>query len=252
MGIPLYLAMTAAEMLTSPNIPMHCGWMACQFSPYSEGISNIPTKLPPNSMVILNDRFPCQGHSPGLVADQLLHVVKTFSCAYALLDFQRPVTPETLAIAQSVTAALPCPVGVSAPYSRELDCSVFLPPCPLHQPLDAYLKPWKGRELWLEAGLFEQIHTVTKSGSAFSHQIPPCPPPAGFFDESLCCQYCTEIQENQIRFTLWDTPQTLLQKLEKADHLGVCLAVGLYQELGQFQNDCPPVDGMIPESGETQ
>lgn len=246
MGIPLYLAMTAAEMLSAPNTPQHCAWMACQFSPYAEGISNIPTALPPNSMVILNDRFPCQGHCPGLVADQLAEVVTTFDCPYALLDFQRSVTPESMSIVQAVISTLPCPVGVSAPYSRNLSCPVFLPPCPLHQPLSVYLEPWKNRELWLEAGLFQQIHTVTESGSHYALQIPPCLPPSGFYDATLCCQYRTEIQDNQIKFTLWDTPQTLFQKLENANHLGVSLAVGLYQELGKLRDNATVVNATVP------
>ncbi len=240
MGIPLYLAMTAAEMQSASKMPTYCGWMACQFSPYSEGISNIPTSLPAQSMVILNDRFPCQGHTPGLIADQLLNIVESFGCAYALLDFQRPVTPEGMAVVRSVAGALPCPVGVSVDYSKELTCCpVFLPPCPLHQPLDTYLKPWEHREIWLEAGLFQQIHTITKEGACYTSQFPPCPIPKGFFDHELCCRYHAELRENQIRFTLWDTPESLQKKLQKAHSLGVSKAVGLYQELGHYYEASP-------------
>ena len=41
------------------------------------------------------------------------------------------------------------------------------------------------------------------------------------------------VSAEEIRFTLFDTRDSLQQKLEKAHSLGVTRAVGLYQELGQ-------------------
>ena len=71
MALTLYLAMTAAELQNCRQIPEHIAWMACHFSPYSSGISNVPVQLPAGSVLILNDRIPPQGHDPELVARQL-------------------------------------------------------------------------------------------------------------------------------------------------------------------------------------
>ena len=68
MVLPMNLAMTAAEMSSAAPLPEKIAWMACHFSAYSLGITNIPASLPKGAMLILNDRFPCQGHSPGLTA----------------------------------------------------------------------------------------------------------------------------------------------------------------------------------------
>ena len=54
-GIRLNLAMTAAELGAAP-LPSHPAWMACHFSPYSTGLTNLPPKLPQDSLLILNDR----------------------------------------------------------------------------------------------------------------------------------------------------------------------------------------------------
>ena len=47
MAIRQYLAMTAAEMTQAGSLPRHSAWMACHFSPYSTGLTNLPDRLPP-------------------------------------------------------------------------------------------------------------------------------------------------------------------------------------------------------------
>ena len=42
MAIRQYLAMTAAEMTQAGSLPRHAAWMACHFSPYSTGLTNLP------------------------------------------------------------------------------------------------------------------------------------------------------------------------------------------------------------------
>lgn len=232
MGLPLYLAMTGAEMRTTSEIPTHFAYMACHFSPYGEGITNIPDTLPENAMLILNDRMPCQGHSPDLAAQQLWEAVSRLGCESVLLDFLHPPDSESEAMVRAITERLQCPVAVSAQYAEGLHCPVFLPPCPLHIPQEEYLRPWKGREIWLEAALCQEEAVVMPEGASFAPIFPTAAMSGGFFDAHLMCNYHLCIEEKLIRFTLFDTPESLPQKLEHAHALGVSRAVGLWQELG--------------------
>lgn len=232
MGLPLNLAMTPAEMFSTRALPEKIAWMACHFSPYSEGLTNIPDLLPVGSMLILNDRMPCQGHSPGLAVHQLTDAVSRLDCESVLLDFQRPPDAESEAMVKAIVQALPCPVAVSERHGAELSCPVFLPPAPLHIPLESYLKAHSGREIWLEAALCQEAVSVTAKGTTFTPQLPPEGLEGGFFDETLRCQYLTKISPEEVRFTLFDTAQSLPRKLELAQSLGVTRAVGLYQEIG--------------------
>lgn len=231
MALPLNLAMTAAEMSAADRFPARCAWMACHFSPYSEGITNIPNFLPPDSMLILNDRMPCAGHSADLVVQQLSDAIARLSCESLLLDFQQPKTEESAAMVNAIVASLPCPVAVSEGFASNLTCPVFAPPAPLHVPLAEHLVPWKGREVWLEAALCQEVITVTPKGTTFIPQFPPEQLEGGFFDDALLCRYLAEIAEDQVRFILFDTPESLAEKLKKAEDLGVTRAVGLYQEI---------------------
>ena len=80
MVLPLYLAMTAAEISAAPSPTFPCAYMACHFSPYGAGLAGIPDVLPEKAMLILNDRMACAGHSPDLVACQLADAVSRLSC----------------------------------------------------------------------------------------------------------------------------------------------------------------------------
>lgn len=232
MALPLNIAMTAAEISSCDHISGQIAWMACHFSPGSQGLSNLPATLPPSSMLILNDREPLQGHSPSLVAQQLCHAVEALECESVLLDFQRPPGPESTEIVQAILEALPCSVAVSEGFAPSLTCPVFLPPPPLHIPLKTYLVPWQGQEIWLEAALCQETVTVTKNGTSYAAQFPRDIFDGGWYDEQLLCRYTTSITPEVISFTLFDTPDTLSRKLSVAEVLGVVRAVGLYQELG--------------------
>ena len=233
MALPLYLALTAAEISALPSVPKQCAYMACHFSPYTEGLSNIPDFLPPHSLLILNDRLPCQAHSPDLVAKQLEDAASRLECESILLDFQRLPEPESLAMAARITSALSCPAAATEGFAKELDCPVFLSPGPLHLVLEEHLLPWQGREIWLEAALCQEEVLITENGMAFNSIFPTEQLDGGFYDEDLRCCYRTQFGEDRIRFTLFDTPESLEKKLELATVLGVSRAVGLWQELGK-------------------
>ena len=231
MEIGPYLAMTAAEFAGPEDFPAKSAWMACHFSPYSTGLTNLPPALPPGSLLILNDRVPLWDHDPGRIAAQMGQTVKSLDCAGVLLDFQRPVTDEAMAMAEYLVSSLPCPVGVSESYGANLDCPVFLSPCPHHTPLAEHLAPWTGRAVWLDLAVDGETITLTKDGCV----ILPLPlgeiPEGGFGDESLHCHYRTETGDDFARFTLWRTREDLQALAREAEELGVKALVGLWQEL---------------------
>ena len=229
MAIPLYLAMTAAEFLAADPLPDQIAWMACHFSPYGTGITDPPPELPPKSLLILNDRTPVSGHDPQQICRQLKEIAEANQCAGVLLDFQRPDCEQTRQIVKEALS-LPFPVIVSDCYAKGLDCPVFVSPPPLHKPLEAYLSPWASRAIWLDAALGHTDITVTAEGPTIQ-EFPAEETVGDFRDDSLCCHYHMQITDTQIVFSLQREPDDLQKLLEQAEHLNICAAVGLYQEL---------------------
>jgi len=232
MAIPLYLAMTAAEFRNNTVLPAHMAWMACHFSPYGTGLTNLPKQLPKGALLILNDRTPIHRHDAGLIAATLEELVTALDCCGLLMDFQRPDCPETEQIVRKLTE-LPFRTAVSELYGRELDCPVFLSALPVRTPPESCFASWAGREIWLEAALGGQIATVTEKGCHFSPLPPGDPPQWQHCDEALFCRYQTESTPGKVCFTLQRNREDLSRLLEYAETLGVTQAVGLYQELGK-------------------
>lgn len=230
MPLPVYLAMTEAEFRGCSELPEHLGWMACHFSPYGKGLSNIPEILPPGSLLIVNDRTPPQGHDPDYIVEQLLEAVDSLSATGVLLDFQRPGQQEIAAIGHAIGNALPCPVIVSHHYADTCQGAVLLPPLPPNKPLTEYLTPWQTREIWLELSLEGLALTLTEAGC----KVESCdqsPIPCTLQDEALHCHYGIALQEKSAAFYLQRTDEDILQLLRQAEIMGIKAAVGLYQEL---------------------
>lgn len=171
------------------------------------------------------------GHDPALVLRQLTDLADTLDIGRVLLDFQRLDSPDNCAVAKALVTEAPCPVGVPAPYAKDLECPVFLPPVPPHIPLREHIVPWQGREIWLEAALGGEFITVTGQGSTISPLLPADIPETGLDDPAMHCHYRTKIYDDHIDFTLWRTREDLADLLREAVCLGVTLAVGLWQEL---------------------
>lgn len=237
MALPLYLAMTAAEFSAVETLPSQVAWMACHFSSYGLGLSNLPQQLPPGAMIILNDRIPIHGHAPAVVVQQLQALQESMHPGCFLLDFQRPDIPETAAVARAVAETLPCPVGVAEPYARELDCPVLLPPVPLLMPTEEHLKPWQGREIWLEVAEESETVTVTAKGAEIAPATAATLEVPVFEDQRLHCRYHTAVAEDRAVFSLQRDAAHLPALLETAKALGVTQAVGLYQQLGAYQTE---------------
>ena len=235
MAMEPILAMTAAEMRNISDFPPRIAWMACHFSPYGLGLSNLPQRLPPGSLLILDDCTPPCRHDPGLVTEQLTLCAETLECCGILLDFQRAGQEETQVLAKHLASTLPCPVAVSECYGTELDCPVFLPPVPPSVPLEEHLFPWKDREIWLELGTEGETLTLTEDGCTATPL--PCPDPdkEGFTNETLFCHYTMDTTEKAARFTLWRTKEDIHNPLQQAENCGVTNFVGLYQ---QWYQEC--------------
>ena len=232
MAIPLILAMTGSEISLCDAIPPQIAWMACHFSSYGTGLSNLPLHIPPGSMVIVNDRTPVCGHDPEQILFQLCELVKNDLCSSILLDFQRPDEAETKVITQAIVENPPCPVGVADSYAADHSCPVFLPPVPPHIPLEVYLSPWGDREIWLEVALSTALFTVTKDGCAITPPGDSDPFATVHRDHNLLCHYCIDAKDEEIRFHLHRTQEDLSDLLVAAEKFNVTRAIGLFQEIG--------------------
>lgn len=236
MAIMPFIAMTAAEIRGNPVLPGQIAWMACHFSPYGPGLSNLPRTLPPGSLLMVDDVTPIRGHDPQSILDQLGACAERLSCRGILLDFQRPDVEETAALVEVLTEDLPCPVAVSHCYAGSGSFPVFLPPVPPSELPERYFAPWTGREIWLELALDGMEVTVTESGAAFLPLTAASPTEPEFFEETLLCRYHCDVQEDAVRFTLRRAAGDLERLLSEAEKYGVTHAVGLYQELNRHAN----------------
>lgn len=231
MAIQPFLAMTAAEIRDFSVFPAKIAWMACHFSPYGLGLSNLPRTLPPGSILMVDDITPPHRHDPELIAAQLIDCIETRSCCGVLLDFQRPGSEETKHIIHTLVNTLPCPVAVSELYAEDLCCPVFPAPVPLSVSLQDHLSPWKGREVWLDLALSGEVITVTEQGASSAPLPFPDLSAEGFADKTLHCHYHTALTEDAAQFTLWRTREDLEALMDEAENLGISCCVGLYQEL---------------------
>lgn len=232
MDINCCIAMTAAELAGAKALPHSTGWMACHFSVWDNGLSNLPRTLPEKSVLIVDDSQPPAGHDPGRIAAQISELGDKLGFGSVILDFQKPGCPETAAIAQQLVQALSKPVCVAAPYAEALSCPVLVPSPAPHVPLERCLDPWKGRDIWLEATLEAERIAVTEQGSTVT-PLPFAALEGGTFTElTLCCRYQIREFSDRVEFTLVRDRALLKKLLEDAAVLGVHQSVGLYQQLG--------------------
>ena len=226
MGNPLYLAMTAAEFCSCPQLPNQVAWMACHFSPYGTGLSNIPRELPPGSLLIVNDRIPPHGHDPLQITAQLQGLSTQVQIDGILLDFQRPNDPLTKEIVAAITSALPQAVAVSQQYGTELPCPIFLPPPPIRCEPAEYFHPFCGREIWMEVYDQWEAAKITSSSCEIS-EITTHPTSLPYRDDTLRCQYGITPCKDHATVTMHRSLEDLLEFSPFVSKL-----VGLWQELG--------------------
>lgn len=229
MAINRYLAMTDAEFSGSLPASWRAAWMACHFSPYGSGLTNLPKQLPTGSLLILNDRIPPMHCDIGRIFSVLERIIHTQYCSGLLLDFQRIDCPQLKMICERLVD-LPCPVAVSLPYARKLSCPVFLPPVPILTTPGDYLSSWVGREIWLEVSL-TSTHVTVDTNESKTEIVPKIDQSFPFRDDGLFCHYKLTLQEDCCAFYLQRTGQDLEALLDQAEQFGVTTAVGLWQEL---------------------
>lgn len=229
MIIPCYLALTAAEFIKAESIPEKCAYMACHFSCYGTGLSNLPEALPANSIIILNDRTPAFRHDPQQILFQTEQLVDQHKPSGFLLDFQRPPTPLTEEIARLLAQSLHCPVAVTLPYAEKITCPVFLAPPPLHMPLKDHIAPYADREIWLEMATETMQYIITDEGCMIQEsEIVTLPEPV-FTDDAAFCRYHIDIKDDRAEFTLQRTINEHTAIL--SENCNITKAIGLYQQL---------------------
>lgn len=236
MSLPIYLALTATEFPHAVLSAEKPAYMACHFSPYGTGLSNLPARLPSGSLLIVNDRIPLCGHDPERISAELGQLADGFSCDGVLLDFQRKKEPLAQDIALKAVSSLPCPVAVTEHYGKDLDCPVFIWPS-LYIAVEETLRKWQGREIWLELALCQQKLTLTEDGCGIGEIFPYDRSPGRFYSPELACRYTSRINKRSVEFTLSRDADCLHSLLEQAQNLGVTRAVGLYQELANFAQE---------------
>ncbi len=231
MQLRTYLAMTAGELTLSHQLPENVAWMACHFSAYSTGLSNLPHSLPPGSILMVNDRTPIWYHDPALILIQLQQLIGQHQPRAVLLDFQRPECWETEQLTAILVKELTCPVIVSECYAERLDCPVFVSASKLCVPLEKQLLPWNGRSIWLEAVCAEEVLTVTPDGCNRQELSFQQPQDLFYEEERLCCCYDFTVSTQKAVFTLQRQPRHLEGLLTQAEQLGIENAIGFYRQL---------------------
>ncbi len=230
MEILLYLAVTETELRNNPTIPYPIAWLSCHFSARHQGLSNLPTALPRNSMVIISDQIPFQDHDIELMYQQILQLISFESPSKILLDFQREFS-ENLEEFVDRFLQLPCPVAVTETYCHNRDCPVFLSSPPLHISLGEYLNPWKNREIWLEIAPAEAYYRITESGCTVTPCTVKTKTPFPHCNRFPPVKYDIQTEEDAVVFHLQRGKEEITAILTDAERYGIPTAVGLYQEL---------------------
>lgn len=230
MTLPVYLAMTGSEFTSCCPQNYYPAWMACHFSPYSRGLSNFPPTLPQNSLLIVNDYVPQNGHDKDVITQQLMQLLSYGKIQKVLLDFQRPKSDVLTTLTKQLVNTLPCPVCVTKQYAEENDCPILVPPIDPHIPLECAFNNYGGRELWLELSYSPETVSVTGKGAVVSDGIMSCPSPE-HWESSLNCHYKFAWKDETAVFYLYRTANDLISLLNASRDYNVTCGIGLYQEL---------------------
>lgn len=228
MGIPMYLAMTAAEVSACKKLPEYFAYMACHFSSYGSGLSNLPAQLPPGSLIMVNDRIPFHHHDTNKIQQQLLELAFRLQPAGIVLDFQRD-EPALLPLADSIISALPCPVAISDRYAKDLHCPIFLQPVPPHLSLSEHIHQWHDREIWLDLAPVSCQFTISETNSICTPLL-DIPPDLPFYDTERFVHYSITENQDTLVFSLVRTKEQAYQMLLNAP-TSVRFAIGLNQQL---------------------
>ena len=235
MDLPCYLAVTGAEFFHMSQYPEHLGWMACHFSDSSSGLSNLPMILPPQSMLILNDQFPPNGHDQETITKQLTALVEKLDVSSVLLDFET-ASSESADLAKHLCLTLPCPVAVTELYGHCTSGPVLLEMPPPHRSLQSRITPWSGRELWLELVPETQLAKITEDGCRFLPAAYNAMPDDALSSPQTQSRYKVFTYPDHAEILVGRQWPQLLDMLAQAYQLGFTRSVGLYQQLAPYIN----------------
>lgn len=227
MVFPIYLAMTVAELSAVSDNPYGCGIMAQCFSSQGSGPGYLPEVVPEDFVLLLNDHVPFDGHDIFRIGSHLAQYCRQKKPRAVILDFQRPFTPSLQELTVHLSACLSVPVIPPPAYCN--DGPVFLPPVPTNKSPQKVLAPWKGREIWLEIAFLGQEFSVTEKGcsiTSLSYPLRDTP----LYDGQAFCHYHIEETDDAVLFRLHRTRDDHTLFLQEAAKMGVCGAIGLFQE----------------------
>lgn len=229
----LYLAMTAQELTLFSN-PALSAYMACHFSPYDPGLTNLPESITADSMVILNDRIPFLHHDCRLIASQLA----SLPCESLLLDLQNTEPEQAKELITSVLSVVSVPVAVSEQYAVDCPCAVFLSTVDADRDPLASLNAWSGRDIWLDMSPGCVCYRIDSHGSRRTREkiFPDSPIHA---DPNLPCHYGITLTEAEAIFYIYRTWEDIARIMDQGKKMGISRCIGLHQEWQRF----------IPDSG---
>lgn len=233
MSIPLFLAMTSSEFSTCTQPPHSIAWLALHFSMSGPGLSNRPRRLPPGSLLILDDRSPWADHSIEVVCKELVALLLDCQAYGLLLDFERPPTEATLLLVQALCqccSELNVPLAAPSAYLKRCNAIHFISPIPFQQMPDKS----DSVTFWLDASP-AALEVLITEGNAVSREIfvPSSEVIAAehcFYSEILRCHYFSKAVPGGICLTLFRTAKSIRQMLSCEQAAPFQLAVGLWKE----------------------
>lgn len=220
MGSIQYPVVTAEDFSCFPPGEQPIAWLGMHFSPQDSSITAVPSSLPPNSILILDDRVPPPEQGCGKLLLQLESIIGRLSPEGVYLDFQRPGLSSSRRFSEAFRERFPALTAVSHYYADKSSPIVVLPPPPLYQDLQKFIEPWQGHTVWVEQAPTEWKLTVTEKGmkpletaiSAHSH---------GNYCPVLCSYYSIQTSTDRAVFTLWTTEESLRSQSQLLQALGV-------------------------------
>lgn len=224
MSIPLYLAMNEEEMSRSSELPKNLAITGLCFSPEGQGLDGMPKReVPEGVLFLLEDRIPWEGQDLETVCREAASLLMRTKAFGLLLDFERSPTEETQRLAYALGQCckeLGCKIGMPKDYA--VGGALFLPSPPCSKMPEEQEGP-----VWFEAVPTAFDITVTPQGAQCRDSSVEPMREGDHFCPALGAYYRANREHASLKVHLYDTPQTLLNRMEA---MGAELAVGMWRQ----------------------